>query len=132
MSPIEMLAAIDSGTICGPATFEGVDCDAVLDALDGSPAYEAERLKLKDSVDHAWELAAPSPVIRDLAERIRKHVFLAVSEASGQHEIASYVSDDFDLIVRARVAGVKSAFLERLWAAYQAQGLPSPGIVASE
>jgi hypothetical protein len=132
MPPIEMLAAIDGGTLCGPETFNGVDCDAVLDALDGSTAYEVEWLKLKDAVDEAWERAAPSPVIRNLAERIRKHVFHAVSEASSQHDIASYVSDDFDLIVRARVTGVKSAFLERLWGAYQSQRLPSPDLVVGE
>lgn len=132
MSPIEILAAIDNGTLLGPATFENVDCDAAVDALDNSPEYEAEWLKLKDTVDRAWEMAAPSTVICDLAERIRKHVFLVVSATSNQHEIASYVSDDFDLIVRGRVAGVQSAFLERLWAAYQAHGLPSPGILLGE
>jgi hypothetical protein len=132
MSPIEILAAIDNGTLLGPATFEKVDCDAVVDALDNSPAYEAEWLKLKEAVDHAWETAAPSKVICDLSERIRKHVFLVVSTTSHQHEIASYVSDDFDLIVRGRVAGVKSAFLERLWAVYQAHGLPSPRILVDE
>jgi hypothetical protein len=132
MSPVEILAAIDSGSICGPATFEGVDCDAVIDALDASPAYEAEWLKAQEAVDQAWERAAPGPVIRDLVERIRKHVFFAVSKASNQHDIASYVSDDFDLIVRARIVGVSSGFLERLWSVYQANGLPSPRVAAAE
>jgi hypothetical protein len=129
MNPIEMLAAIDNGTLLGARVFDGVDCDAVVNAQDASPAYEAEWLRLKEAVDRAWEQAAPSAVIRQLAERIQKHVFLKVSEVSGHPEIAAYVSDDFDLIVRGRVAGLKDAFLERLWSAYQAGQLPSPSIL---
>jgi hypothetical protein len=131
MNPIEMLAAIDNGALLGASVFEGVDCDAVVSALDASPAYEAEWLRLKEAVDRAWEQAAPTSVIRQLAERIQKHVFLKVSEVSGHPEIAAYVSDDFDLIVRGRVAGLKDGFLERLWATYQAGQLPSPAILPS-
>src|SRR5689334_22789763 len=110
MSPIEILAAIDSGALLGPATFEGVDCDAVVNAIDASPEYEAEWLRLKEAVDEAWGRLAPNPVIRQLAGRIQKHVFLTVSAASGHDEIAAYIADDFDLIVRGRVAGLADAF----------------------
>jgi hypothetical protein len=132
MTPIQILAAIDSGALLGPSMFDSVDCDAALEALDASPAYEAKWVGLKEAVDRAWELAAPSPAIRELAERIRKHVFLTVSRASREHDIAAWVSDDFDLIVRGRVTGLTDPFLEALWAAYQNHRLPSPDILAGE
>ena len=130
MSPIEILAAIQRGSLLGPATFDGVDCDAVLAAIDASPEYEAEWMRLQDLVDGAWERAAPSETVRDLAKRIHKHVFFAVKQASHEHDIAAWVADDLDLIVRGRIAGVTDSFLERLWATYENDSLPSPALLA--
>jgi hypothetical protein len=127
MTPIEILAAIESGALLPPRMFEGVDGEAVVDALD-DPEYEAEWVRLKDAVDHAWEEASPGPVVRRLADRIQKYVFLAATKASRNHLLATYIAHDFDLIVRARVAGLADPFLERLWATYQAHDLPSPSL----
>ncbi len=38
-----------------------------------------------------------------LSEDIRRESFLTVSRATTQHEIASYVSDDFDIIIRGSI-----------------------------
>jgi hypothetical protein len=131
MTPIEILAAVERGALLGPRTFEGVDCDAVVDALD-DPEYEAEWVRLKEAVDRAWEAAAPNPVIRQLSDKIQKYVFLVASQSSRSHLIATYIAHDFDLIVRARVAGLVDPFLERLWATYQANSLPSPRLLAQD
>jgi predicted membrane-bound mannosyltransferase len=62
--------------------------------------------------------------IRELVGVIRRESFLAVSRATRQHEIASYVSDDLDLIVRARLVGASSGFIGELWEAYDRGEFP--------
>ena len=59
-------------------------------------------------------------------EAIREEAFLIVSNATGQHEIASYVSDDFDLLCRCHVLGIKHPIIEHLWLAYQSGTFPLP------
>jgi hypothetical protein len=125
MTPIEILAALEKGELLAPSMFEGVDCEANVEALD-DPEYEAEWVRLKDAVDQAWEAATPPPVVRQLADKIQKYVFAVATRSSRNHLIAAYIAHDFDLIVRARVAGLSDPFLERLWATYQAHELPSP------
>ncbi len=63
---------------------------------------------------------------RAAVENIRRKSFLTVSLATGQHEIARYVSDDFDPAVRGRLAGAGGEFLGRLWAEYERGRFPAP------
>jgi hypothetical protein len=63
-----------------------------------------------------------------LAEDIRRESFLAVSRATTQHEIASYVSDDFDLIVKAAILGLDDPFLSTMWDAYARNEIPAPAV----
>jgi hypothetical protein len=64
--------------------------------------------------------------LNTLVEDIRRESFLAVSRATGQHEIASYVSDDFDLIVRASLIGMTEPLLDRMWEVYERGEFPVP------
>ena len=66
--------------------------------------------------------------VRQLAEDIRRESFLAVSRVTSQHELASYVSDDFGLIAHAVATGYDDPWLNGLWMAYKANGLPKPPV----
>ncbi len=65
---------------------------------------------------------------RSLNDDIRSRIVLVGQSRDYQHEIASYVSDDFDLIVRGSVLGVNDDFLNRLWDAYNRNEIPTPHV----
>jgi hypothetical protein len=120
-----VLARIADGSLL-PAEYYGeLDCDAALDARH-DPPFDAAWVQQSDEVEPLWAAAALSADAQELAEEIRREAFLAVSRATGQHEIASYVSDDFELVVHGRLAGVDSSFLNQLWAAYERGQFPMP------
>jgi len=69
--------------------------------------------------------------ISALVTDVRRESFLAVSRATSQHEIAGYVSDDFDILARGQLLGIEDAFLEFLWDAYHRNEIPGPPTVHS-
>jgi hypothetical protein len=120
------LARIVDGTLVPPAYYRGLDCDAALDARDSDTAFDSEWAWHSEKVEQRWAAAEFPAEARTLVEDIRRQSFLTVSRATGQHEIASYVSDDFALIVRGRLVGAQNSFLEQLWEVYERGEFPQP------
>ena len=104
------------------------DWDDLLDARDGDEEFEAQWLRVNAEVDSLLPTLSVDDELRLLAEDIRRESFLAVSKATSQHELASYVSDDFGLIAGAVMAGYDDPWLNGLWMAYKGQSLPRPPI----
>lgn len=127
-----VLSRIADGTLLPAAYFRRLDCDAALDARDSDTAFAAEWAREFERVGKRWAAAAITAEARGAAEDIRKESFLAVSRATRQHEIASYVSDDFDLIVRGRLVGAAGGFLGQLWAVYDRGEFPRPPLGAGQ
>ena len=75
-------------------------------------------------IERHWSDIEVDQEASNLLYEVRKESFLAVSRATAQHEIASYVSDDFDLIVRGSILGVRDPFLAGLWEAYCRHEIP--------
>lgn len=121
-----ILPRIAAGALLPPAYFADLDCDAALDARDSDEAFEAGWVRLSEEVEARWAASVIPEEACSLAQDIRHESFLAVSRATGQHEIASYVSDDFDLIVRGRLAGVTDPLLAQLWRVYECGEFPTP------
>jgi hypothetical protein len=121
-----ILSRISDGALLPAAYFSELDCDAALDARDGDSEFEAAWVRLYKQLERRWPEAAISEHLRSLAEDIRRESFLAVSRATRQHEIASYVSDDFEIIVRGRLLGETDPYLEQLWRVYERGEFPSP------
>jgi hypothetical protein len=75
-------------------------------------------------IERRW----PAPIIgddlRSLADDLRRESFLAISCATRNHEIASYVSDDIDLIVRGKIVGINDPLLSSLWEVYDRGEFP--------
>jgi hypothetical protein len=120
-----VLSRIADGTLLPAAYYSRLDCDAALDARDGA-GFDAEWVRQSKEVERRWAEAEVSAEARALGEDIRRESFLAVSRATQQHEIASYVSDDFDLIVRGRLVGAAGGFLSQLWSVYERGEFPRP------
>jgi hypothetical protein len=121
-----ILQRIADGSLLPVAYFAELDRDSALDARDRDSEFDASWVRLFEEVEHRWVSATVAEDLRALAEDIRRESFLAVSRATEQHEIASYVSDDFDLIVRGRLAGLSDPLLDQLWHAYDQGRFPSP------
>jgi hypothetical protein len=121
-----VLSRIKDGTLLPAAHYGELDCDAALDARDSDAEFDSEWVRLSDEIEGRWGVATIAAEAEALAEDIRKESFLAVSRATQQHEIASYVSDDFELIVRGRLLGMEGSFLRQLWAVYERGDFPRP------
>ena len=124
----DLLDQIVNGTLLPAAAIAALDHDAILDARDGDASFESDWLRCHKEIERRWSEATVDPDTARLAEDIRRESFLAVSRATTQHEIASYVSDDFDLIVKAAILGFDDPFLSTMWDAYARNEIPAPAV----
>jgi hypothetical protein len=125
--PIKLIELIRDGSLLAPAIFAHIDCDSVLDARDGDTATEREWLLAHDDLKSKWLATGPNPLDAATLDELRRVSFLAVSAATNQHELASYVSDDFELIGWASLLDAASPFVDSLWAAYSAGKVAQAG-----
>jgi hypothetical protein len=121
-----ILRRIVEGSLLPAVYFAEIDCDAALDCRDRDEEFDASWVRLHEDIECRWARAAVAQNLRALAENIRRESFLAVSRATGQHEIASYVSDDFGLVVRGRLVGLADSLLDQLWRVYDEGKFPKP------
>jgi hypothetical protein len=119
-----LLAGIRAHTFVRPGYYAELECDDALDQRDSQDSFVSDWSDLYDSTRVRWSEA--SSEVRGQVDDIRKESFLLVSNATHQHEIASYVSDDFDLICRCEVLGIVHPIIEHLWRAYQSGTFPLP------
>lgn len=92
----ELLNEIATGVVPLRSVFQSADCDNLLDLRDSSPRFDQEYLDAFARVENL-KLSLP----HDPTERVRKQAFVFVAIETNNHEIASYVSDDFELIAWA-------------------------------
>ncbi len=125
-TPAEILERIKDGTLLPPDVIGSLDHDDILDRRDGDPEFETQWTRVYKEIEARWPTANVDDGVASLADDVRRESFLAVSRATSQHEIASYVSDDFDLITRGSILGVNDAFLKNLWETYHRNEIPTP------
>jgi hypothetical protein len=124
----QLLAEIEDGEIPLADIFGTADCDSLLDRRDSDSAFDKNYREI-------WERNEKLKFIlnRDWTEPVRKQSFLTVSKATEQHEIASCVSEDFELIAWESLALVDKAnsnsgtpFVEWLYSQYKSGNFPCP------
>lgn len=120
------LARISAGMLLPADYFAGLDCDAALEARDDDEDFDQAWTEIDREVERRWAKGSVNEETRSVVEDIRREAFLAVSRATQQHEIASYVSDDLNLIAWGRVLGVDDRFLDQLWDCYNSGRFPLP------
>src|SRR3954468_2996907 len=91
-----VLSRIEDGSLLPTKYYGDLDCDAALDARDRTTEFDVEWARLYDEIKVKGAGATTPTETLALAEDIRRESFFAVGRATGHHEIASYVSDDFD------------------------------------
>ena len=120
--------AIGERRLLSEEVLAAYDWDGLLDARDSHGDFEAQWLRVSADIDELMCTRKVEKEVQQLAEDIRRESFLAVSRVTSQHELASYVSDDFELIARAAATGYDDPWLNGLWMAYKANGLPKPPV----
>ena len=125
-TPNEVLTRIKDGSLLPPAVIAALDHDMILDRRDNDALFEAQWMQCYNQVEDQWRSADINQELTILRDDVRRESFLSVSRATAQHEIASYVSDDFDLIVRGSLLGMNDDFLNILWNAYNRNEIPKP------
>lgn len=121
-----VLKRIVDGTLLPASYYAALDCDAALDGRAKNGKFDLAWVGAFNEIGQASKSTEVEAELRTLAEDIRREGFLAVSRATNQHEIACYVSDDLDLIVRARLLGLKDPFVDGLWYDYERGAFPVP------
>jgi len=94
--------------------FETLPCDALDSLLDRRDltAFDSKWISARSAIprqENLWQLES---------------VFLAISEATGQHEITSYVTDDLELILDSRQCDIENEFVDRLAESYSRGDFP--------
>jgi hypothetical protein len=97
--------------------------DTALGARDSDRLFEEAW-----SEAHDFLRAAASEEDWLKARDLSREAFLPVSKRTGQHEIASYVADDVELLSLAALTRVSNTFADQLYSAYVTSGFAVPPI----
>ena len=97
--------------------------NAMLHQRDGD-AFDAQWVRAFNAVEQVEQGRQLQPATENAIDELREATFLKVVDKTGHNELAAYVADDFDLLARAIVAGYRDAWLDWLWAEYQAGRFP--------
>ncbi|WP_420457102.1 hypothetical protein [Rubrivirga sp.] len=117
----KLIDLVESQKIVNADLFEAIDLDSVLDERDNDP-FDREWMRCNDVVQSLLEEQGDVP--EDVSDLARQS-FLAASNATDQHDIASYVSDDFRLIAEALSVGYEDQWLSSLLREYGRSQFPT-------
>ncbi len=117
----ELLQALSANQLLNSELFAEQDLDAVLDLRDSEP-FDSAWIASFNAIASQWQAADMQPTAVDA---LRQQAFLHASRHTQQHEIASYISDDFELIGKMLLLQLDEPFIAHLLHEYQQQRLPA-------
>ena len=118
-----LLDEIRQGKVIPGEMFVRDDLDDILDARDKT-TFEKRWLECAERIKAAWDSKAVDESTTNSMDEVRKESFLAVSRATQQHEIASYVSDDFELISKSIALDLNDPYATELLETYRSGKIP--------
>ncbi|MDF2441585.1 MAG: hypothetical protein JWN98_2569 [Abditibacteriota bacterium] len=119
----EFKARLSELDLLGRLTSSRSEQDSMLHRRD-EEAFDAQWVRAYNAVEQVEQQHQLHPETENAIDELREAIFLKALDQTGHNEIAAYVADDFDLLSRAVVAGYSDAWLDWLWAAYQAGEFP--------
>ena len=111
---IELLKQIDFSTL---------DIDELLDNRDAE-VFDAEWIRVYNVVESLKNAENYSEVEKKNNSEVREQVFRMIYELTSDEDLAGYVSDDFGLIVDAKLLGYEDSWLNKLSACYEHRTIP--------
>ena len=121
----QIMSRIRDGSLLSVSKMSQLNHDEILDARDRDSEFESRWLCAYNTIADQWDAAAAAGSLQ-IIEDIRRESFLIVSDATSQHGIASYVSDDLEMIARGVVLGIDLPFVQQLWETYSNNEIPRP------
>ena len=118
-----LLDTIREGKLLPATMFDRDDRDDLLDQRDAEE-FERPWLACYNRIKEEWSAREPEQAATALMDEIRKESFLAVSRATRQHEMASYVSDDFELIAKSIALDLNDEYANGLLETYEQGEIP--------
>ena len=118
-----LLDEIRQGQVIPGEMFVRDDLDDILDERDKAE-FEDRWLECSERIKAAWDSKAVDEATMNSMDEVRKESFLAVSRATQQHEIASYVSDDFELISKSIALDLNDPYATELLETYRSGKIP--------
>lgn len=115
----KLLRKIISGNMFKPEMFDNLDENFVLDSRDDF-VFENDWLRVSNDLEEQ-EINSE---YNDLIHEIAKQSFITVYNITGSDELASYISDDFELISKAIILGYNDAWMNSLILSYANQIFP--------
>ncbi len=122
----DLLAAINDGRVLTPDVFGNIDYDEILESRDSDGDFDERWNKSLTAVEKEWAERDITQDLEQLVDEIREISFEIANHSTDQHELSSYISDDFDLFARLIVLERHDPFAEMLWEAYENGEIPSP------
>ncbi|MEZ5942677.1 MAG: hypothetical protein R3C18_14890 [Planctomycetaceae bacterium] len=122
--PHTILEQLESGLLLPREHMATLDHNEFLDRRDADREFEQQWLCCRELIEAGWWKQEPTHDSEFLVDAIRDASFMTISEATGHHEIAAYVSDDFDLISRGSILLLNDDFLKSLWLTYTHHRIP--------
>lgn len=92
------------------------------------PAFEGRWQRVYDRVNAREKEKGLPDADKDLVDRVRERVYLAVWDATDDPQLSAYASDDFDLFARAVALGVEDGWLAALAFEYRQGKFPAGSI----
>ena len=113
--------ALANNVLITAELFAQHDLDSLLDLRDQAP-FDSQWLASFHAIDTQWQTADIDATALDA---LRQQVFISASRLTQQHEIASYICDDFELIGKMLLLEVAEPFIEYLLQQYLQQRFPT-------
>ena len=112
------------GEMPSEQALSGNDFDDLLDARDASEfaspwttAYNAASKLYTESN------SLQSEKVR--IDKVREHIYKRVYNRTEVSDLASYISDDFDLILKSLLTSIENDWVNSLWLSYKGGDIPS-------
>jgi len=122
----DLLGAINDGRILTPDVFASIDVNEILEARENDEWFDEEWNRCLAALEQEWSDREVNESVEDMVDEIREQAFEIAGVATDHHEIASHISDDFELFARSIVLETTDPFLESLWESYENGEIPSP------
>jgi hypothetical protein len=122
-----ILKMLESGQLITPPVFDDLDLNDALDARD-DPIFDKEWMRVYDQVKPVFESSVDDADLIARIDKVRELSFIRTDRIVRIHDIAGYVSGDFELFCWALLVGFEDPWLNALWNSYRVGRFPRGGL----
>lgn len=100
------------------------DYDSLLDARDADE-FATPWTNAYNAISETYNVSGFNESEKGRIDKIREHLFKRIDRQTKVSDLSSYVSDDFDLILKCLLTGTENTWVNALWLSYKNGNIPS-------